>query len=84
MDETQQLAREVKRACWVTVLAPVVVTASRMMFYWWGLGCIILGMMTTAAKAQDVSGVPNIQDLPPRVLKGMDMSHQAYQFEAFD
>ena len=40
--------------------------------------------MTVGARAQDTSGVPGIENLPPQVLKGMDMSHQVYQFKAFD
>ena len=66
------------------MLAPVVVIASWWTLYWWGLGCLILGLMATGARTQDKSGVPSIEDLPPQVLKGMDMSHQAYQFQAFD
>ena len=67
-----------KRACWVIVLTPVVVTAFQMMFYWWGYGCIILGLMATGARAQDLSRAPKIENLPSQVLKGMDMLHQAY------
>ena len=37
--------------------------------------------MATVAWAEEEGGV---SELPPQVLKGIDMLHQAYQLEAFD
>ena len=42
---------------------------------------LILALITTVVGALEETVVG---DLPPQVLKGMDMLHQAYELEAFD
>ena len=42
---------------------------------------LILALTATVVRAQEET---EISELPPQVLKGMDMLHQAYKLEAFD
>ena len=41
-------------------------------------------IIATEARAQDIKTLTETDELPPQVLKGMDMSHQAYHFDTFD
>ena len=41
-------------------------------------------VIVTKARAQDIEELTETNELPPQVLKGMDMSHQAYCLNAFD
>ena len=63
------------------MLCPVILVAYRWLLYWWGMVCLVLALTATGAQAQEEGG---ISELPPQVLKGIDMSHQAYELEAFD
>ena len=73
--ENKQINRRVKRTCWVIMLCPVILVALRWLQYWWGVLVLILALTTTVVRAQEET---EIGDLPPQVLKGMDMLHQAY------
>ena len=47
--------------------------------------CIVMIIViTTEARAQDLETLTDTNGLPPQVLKGMDMSHEAYRFDTFD
>ena len=63
------------------IALPSNLVAYRWLLYWWGVTCLVLALTATGVWAQEEGG---ILELPPQVLKGMDMSHQAYQLEAFD
>ena len=41
-------------------------------------------VIATRVGAQDLENSRDSDDLPAQVLKGMDMSHEAYRLEAFD
>ena len=41
-------------------------------------------VIATNAGALDLESIIEPDDLPAQVLKGMDMSHEAYRLEAFD
>ena len=79
--EIRQMNRKLKRSCWAIMLCPVILVAYRWLLYWWGVTCLVLALTATVVWAQEEGG---ILELPSQVLKGMDMSHQAYQLEAFD
>ena len=59
----------------------VILVASRWLCHWWDMLVLILALTATVVGAQEET---KVGDLPPQVLKGMDMSHQAYELEAFD
>ena len=63
------------------MLCPVILVAYRLLLHWWGVLCLILALTATVVQAQEEAG---ISELPPQVLKGMDMSYQVYKLEAFD
>ena len=79
--EIKQINRRVKRICWVITLCPVILVASRWLCHWWGVLVLILALTATVVGVQEET---EVGDLSPQVLKGMDMSHQAYKLEAFD
>ena len=83
-EEIKQKNRKLKRSCWALMLCPVVLGAYRWTLYWWGVTCLVLALMATGAWAQEEGGISVREELPPQVLKGMDMLHQAYQLKAFD
>ena len=63
------------------MLCPVILVASRWLRHWWGVLVLILALTAAVVGAQEET---EVGDLPPQVLKGMDMSHQAYELEAFN
>ena len=79
--EIKRINQRLKRTCWVIMLCPVILVVSRWLRHWWGMLVLILALMATVVRAQEEAG---ILELPPQVLKGMDMWHQAYELEAFD
>ena len=47
--------------------------------------CVVLIIaLASRARAQDLEDAEVTSDLPAQVLKGMDMSHSSYHFDAFD
>ena len=67
------------------VLVPATIVAHRMLLNTWNGWCIVmLIIIITGASAQDMESPPGTDGLPPQVRKGMDMSHEAYCFGAFD
>ena len=67
------------------VLIPVTIEAYRLGIPAWNSWCIVmLVIIVTGTRAQDPSSHPSTDSLPLQVHKGMDMSHDAYRFEAFD
>ena len=73
-----------KRSCWAIMPCPVILAFYRWTLYWWGVTCLVLALMATRARAHAEGGIFVREELPPQVLKGMEMLHQAYQLEAFD
>ena len=53
----------------------------RWLRHWCGVLVLILALTATLVGAQKET---EVGDLPPQVLKGIDMVHQAYKLEAFD
>ena len=67
------------------VLLPTTIFTRRLLTNVWNSWCIaMIIVITTEARAQDIETLTDTNELPPQVLKGMDMSHQAYRYDAFD
>ena len=64
--EIKQINQRVKRTCWVIMLCPVILVASRWLRHWWGVLVLILALTTTVVGAQEET---EVGDLPPQVLK---------------
>ena len=67
------------------ILLPTTTITRRLLTNAWNSWCIVMIIViATEARAHDLETLTDTNNLPPQVLKGMDMSHKAYQFDAFD
>ena len=67
------------------VLLPATIITRRLLTNVWNSWCIaMIIVIATKARAQDLKTLTETNELPPQVLKGIDMSHQAYRLNTFD
>ena len=67
------------------ILLPTTIITCRLLTNARNSWCIVMIIViATEARAQDLEKLTDTNNLPPQVLKGMDMSHEAYCFDAFD
>ena len=63
------------------VLLPATIIPRRLVTNAWNSWCIVmLIVIATEARAQNLETLTGTNGLPPQVLQGMDMSHEAYRF----
>ena len=81
----EQVIRGMKQLGCAMVLLPATIITRRLLTNVWNSWCIVMIIViATQVRAQDLETPAKTDELPPQVRKGMDMSHQAYQLEAFD
>ena len=74
-----------KRLGCAMVHVPATIVTRRMLLNAWnGWFIVMLIIIITGVSVQDPGSTPNGDGLPPQVRKGMDMSHKAYRFGAFN
>ena len=58
------------------ILLPTTIITRRLLTNVWNSWCIVMIIViATEARAQDIETLTETNELPPQVLKGMDMSH---------
>ena len=74
-----------KQLGWDMVLLPATIITRRLLTNIWNSWCIVMiFVIATKARAQDLESIIEPDELPAQVLKGMDMSHETYCLDAFD
>ena len=67
------------------ILLPTTIITCRLLTNARNSWCIVMIIViATEARAQDLEKLTDTNNLPPQVLKGMEMFHKAYRFDAFD
>ena len=81
----EQVVRGMKQLGCAMVLLPATIITRRLLTNIWNSWCVaMIIVIATQARAQDLETLAETNELPPQVLKGMDMSHQAYRLNTFD
>ena len=73
-----------KLGCAMILIPATIVTPRMLLNTWNGWRIVMLIIIITGASAQYLESPPGVDSLPPQVRKGIDMSHEAYHFRAFD
>ena len=81
----EQAIRYMKQHGCAMVLLPATIITRRILTNVWNSWCIVMVIViATRVGAQDLGNSEDPDNLPAQILKGMDMSHEAYSLEAFD
>ena len=67
------------------VLLPATIITRRLLTNAWNSWCVVMIIvLASRVRAQNIEDTEASSDLPAQVLEGMDMSHATYRLDAFD